>query len=99
MPLRPEHASEAGIRILRAGGSAPAVLNAANEVAVDRFLKGELAFDRIAHLIEEVLSRVDGMPIERLEDVLEADRAAREAACRVIDRRDRHIAHAARSNS
>jgi 1-deoxy-D-xylulose-5-phosphate reductoisomerase len=57
-------------RALRAGGSAPAVLNAANEVAVDRFLKGELAFDRIAHLIEEVLSRVDGMPIERLEDVL-----------------------------
>ncbi|HEU5282788.1 MAG TPA: 1-deoxy-D-xylulose-5-phosphate reductoisomerase [Burkholderiales bacterium] len=65
---------------LRAGGSAPAVLNAANEVAVERFLKGELAFDRIAHLIEDVLSRVDGMPVERLEDVLNADRTAREAA-------------------
>ena len=67
---------------LRAGGSAPAVLNAANEVAVERFLKGELAFDRIAHLIEDVLSRVDGMPVEHLEDVLDADRAAREAAAR-----------------
>jgi 1-deoxy-D-xylulose-5-phosphate reductoisomerase len=58
------------------------VLNAANEVAVEQFLKGELAFDRIAHLIEDVLSRVDGMPVERLEDVLTADRAAREAAYR-----------------
>ena len=76
---------------LRAGGSAPAVLNAANEVAVEQFLKGELAFDRIAHLIEDVLSRVDGMPVERLEDVLSADRAAREAAYRywVTEKRDR----------
>ena len=76
---------------LRAGGSAPAVLNAANEVAVEQFLKGELAFDRIAHLIDDVLSRVDGMPVERLEDVLSADRAAREAAYRywVTEKRDR----------
>jgi 1-deoxy-D-xylulose-5-phosphate reductoisomerase len=67
---------------LRADGSAPAVLNAANEVAVEQFLKGELAFDRIAHLIEDVLSRVDGMPVGSLEQVLDADRAAREAAYR-----------------
>jgi 1-deoxy-D-xylulose-5-phosphate reductoisomerase len=76
---------------LRAGGSAPAVLNAANEVAVEQFLKGELAFDRIAHLIEDVLSRVHGMPVESLEQVLDADRAAREIAYRygATEKRDR----------
>ncbi len=76
---------------LRAGGSAPAVLNAANEVAVEQFLKGELAFDRIAHLIEDVLSRVHGMPVGSLEQVLDADRAAREIACRygATEKRDR----------
>ena len=65
---------------LRAGGSAPVVLNAANEVAVEQFLSGELRFDRIARLIEDVLARVHGMPVMRLEDILRADRAAREAA-------------------
>jgi len=65
---------------LRAGGSAPVVLNAANEVAVEQFLNGELRFDRIARLIEDVLARVHGMPVMRLEDILRADRAAREAA-------------------
>jgi 1-deoxy-D-xylulose-5-phosphate reductoisomerase len=65
---------------LRAGGSAPVVLNAANEVAVERFLRGELRFDRIAHLIEDVLGRVDGMPVARLEDILHADDVARAAA-------------------
>ena len=65
---------------LRAGGSAPVVLNAANEVAVEQFLSGELRFDRIARLIEDVLARVHGMPVMRQEDILRADRAAREAA-------------------
>jgi 1-deoxy-D-xylulose-5-phosphate reductoisomerase len=60
------------------------VLNAANEVAVEQFLAGGLPFDRIARLIEDVLSRVNGMPVERLEDVLAADRAARDAAHAII---------------
>jgi 1-deoxy-D-xylulose-5-phosphate reductoisomerase len=65
---------------LRAGGSAPIVLNAANEFAVEQFLKGDLPFNRIAHLIEHVLGRVGTMPVARLEDVLGADRFAREMA-------------------
>jgi len=71
---------ELAYQALRAGGSAPVVLNAANEVAVEQFLNGELRFDRIARLIEDVLARVHGMPVMRLEDILRADRAAREAA-------------------
>jgi 1-deoxy-D-xylulose-5-phosphate reductoisomerase len=56
------------------------VMNAANEVAVEQFLNGKLAFDRIAPLIEEVADRVRGLPVERLDQVLEADRCARQAA-------------------
>jgi 1-deoxy-D-xylulose-5-phosphate reductoisomerase len=67
-------------RALRAGGSAPVVLNAANEVAVERFLAGELGFDRIPSLIEDVLGRLGPMPVARLEDILEVDRLARDAA-------------------
>jgi 1-deoxy-D-xylulose-5-phosphate reductoisomerase len=65
---------------LKEGGSAPVVMNAANEVAVEQFLNGKLAFDRIAPLIEEVADRVRGLPVERLDQVLEADRCARQAA-------------------
>jgi 1-deoxy-D-xylulose-5-phosphate reductoisomerase len=62
---------------LAAGGSAPVALNAANEVAVERFLQGELSFARIPALIEDVLGRVRVAPLEALDDVFEADRLAR----------------------
>ena len=62
---------------LGAGGTAPAVLNAANEVAVAHFLSGALGFRRIAALIEAVLSDVSIGPVAGLEDILAADRAAR----------------------
>ena len=65
---------------LAAGGTAPAVLNAANEVAVASFLSGHLGFRRIPALIEAVLSASVCGPVESLGDVLEADRAAREHA-------------------
>ena len=62
------------------GGTAPAVLNAANEVAVEAFLGGRLGFLGIAGLIEAVLEEhVDG-PADDLEIVLEADRWARDLA-------------------
>ncbi len=66
---------------LRTGGSAPVVLNAANEVAVEEFLQGRLAFDRIPGLIEEVLARVPSLPVGELAEILHADRHGREAAC------------------
>lgn len=67
-------------RALRAGGNAPAVLNAANEVAVDAFLDGRLAFDRIPALIAATLDAVPQCAADTLEAVFSADTTAREAA-------------------
>jgi 1-deoxy-D-xylulose-5-phosphate reductoisomerase len=69
---------------LRMGGIMPAVLNAANEVAVARFLEGGLRFDRIAQVIEAVLTRVEHRVSQSLEDVIDADRRARDAAMRAL---------------
>lgn len=65
---------------LRVGGTAPCLLNAANEVAVDAFLHGHLPFTEIAKLIETVLEQRDVTSADSLETVLEADAAARSAA-------------------
>ncbi len=64
---------------LRRGGSAPATMNAANEVAVAAFLRGELPFHRIEAVIAATLERDAGMPaqVTSLEDVLEADARGR----------------------
>ncbi|MCI0435072.1 MAG: 1-deoxy-D-xylulose-5-phosphate reductoisomerase [Gemmatimonadetes bacterium] len=71
-----------GVEAGRTGGTAPAVFNAANEVAVGRFLEGRLSFGELAGVIEEVLSSLDPVPAESLDVVLDADRRAREAAAR-----------------
>lgn len=63
-----------------AGGTVPAVLNAANEVAVDAFLSGRIGFAGIWQTVERVLERHSGRPVEELDDVLAVDRWAREAA-------------------
>ncbi len=63
-----------------AGGTAPAVLNAANEIAVGAFLGGRLGFLGIPRLIEAVLERHEIRAADSLETVLEADRWARELA-------------------
>ncbi|MBI2314070.1 MAG: 1-deoxy-D-xylulose-5-phosphate reductoisomerase [Betaproteobacteria bacterium] len=65
---------------LKAGGTGPAILNAANEVAVDSFLARELPFTAIPRLIEHVLGTVGTEPVRSLDDVLQADRNARAAA-------------------
>ncbi len=65
---------------LRAGGSAPAVLNAANEVAVAAFLESTLRFDQIPVLIGHVLAEIPVAPLRDLEDVFSADRHARDCA-------------------
>lgn len=65
---------------LAKGGNAPAVLNAANEVAVEAFLGGKLAFTRIPEVIERVLADISWGEVGLLEDVLVADAGAREAA-------------------
>ena len=65
-------------QVLKQGGTAPAVLNAANEMAVNLFLQEKLSFIRITELIEEVLSRQRVEPNPNLEVILEKDRWARE---------------------
>ena len=65
---------------LRAGGSAPAVLNAANEVAVSAFLQRRLAFLGIPALIERTMHRLTALPSATLADRLAADAEARRVA-------------------
>jgi 1-deoxy-D-xylulose-5-phosphate reductoisomerase len=67
-------------RALREGGTSPAVLNAANEVAVAAFLAGELSFTAIAGVIEETLSGLPPEPVDTLDQVFAADARARELA-------------------
>jgi 1-deoxy-D-xylulose-5-phosphate reductoisomerase len=62
------------------GRTMPAVLNAANEVAVARFLSGELGFTDIPRLVERTMDLHKPFPLKTLEDVLEADRWARREA-------------------
>ncbi len=65
---------------LRASGTAPAILNAANEVAVDAFLNKKISFLDIPRLISDVLAAQASVAVDTLEDVLLADRRARVAA-------------------
>jgi 1-deoxy-D-xylulose-5-phosphate reductoisomerase len=69
----------------RAGGTAPTVLNAANEVAVQAFLDRRLNFVGISTVIDKVLQRLHASPVNALGDVLEADAAARRMAVDMIE--------------
>jgi 1-deoxy-D-xylulose-5-phosphate reductoisomerase len=68
----------------RAGGTAPCVLNAANEIAVHAFLDGRLRFLQIAEVIERTLARVEVEPVRAFESLYEADRRAREVAGELV---------------
>ena len=63
-----------------AGGTAPCVLNAANEVAVHAFLAGDLSFTGIARVIESTLSELPAQPVRHFSDLYAADAQAREVA-------------------
>ena len=65
---------------LSRGGSAPAILNAANEVAVAAFLEGRIGFLQIAEVIETTLNAIDNGPVRHLDDVFAADATARSFA-------------------
>jgi 1-deoxy-D-xylulose-5-phosphate reductoisomerase len=64
----------------RMGGTATVALNAANEVAVRRFLNREIPFMRIPRIIRETLDRHEQLPSDNIEEIQEADRRAREVA-------------------
>ena len=68
----------------RAGGTAPCVLNAANEIAVYAFLEGRLRFLEIPTVIERALEALGGEPVLSFESLYEADRRARELAGRSV---------------
>jgi 1-deoxy-D-xylulose-5-phosphate reductoisomerase len=65
---------------LRAGGAAPVVLNAANEIAVEAFLAGRLSFTAIPDVIEETLQGISLSRCEDLDSIMHADAAARRHA-------------------
>ncbi|MHA6767954.1 1-deoxy-D-xylulose-5-phosphate reductoisomerase [Sphingobium ummariense] len=86
----PDEARFPALRLARqaaqAGGAVPAILNAANEVAVAAFLEGAIGFLDIAMIVEEVLDRYSAPVPRRLDDVLHADAEARAMARHVMER-------------
>lgn len=64
----------------RTGGSAPAMLNAANEIAVAAFLERRVTFLQIPQIVESVLDRLPSRPVESIDDVLTIDAEARKCA-------------------
>lgn len=72
---------------LEKGGSLPAILNAANEVAVARFLDGRIGFLDIAAVVEDTMEQTNSGPLGGLDDVAEADRTARRTAESLVSKR------------
>jgi len=73
-------------RALREGGTLPAAMNAANEVAVSAFLGERICLTEIAQVIESVMNDHSNQPAKDIETILEADRHARLAALAVIEK-------------
>lgn len=65
------------------GGTTPAVFNASNEVAVERFFKGDISFPKISDIVEKVLTKHQTIEHAKLDVILEADKWAREEAAKV----------------
>jgi 1-deoxy-D-xylulose-5-phosphate reductoisomerase len=73
--------------VLAAGGAAPAIMNAANEVAVAAFLARRIGFLDIVSMVEAVLDRLGAPPAEDLDSIIAFDAAARQAANALIPSR------------
>jgi 1-deoxy-D-xylulose-5-phosphate reductoisomerase len=72
-------------RALKEGASAPATMNAANEVAVQRFLEGRIGFVDISQVIARVMEQIPASSLYSLDDVLAVDAAARRMAELIVD--------------
>jgi 1-deoxy-D-xylulose-5-phosphate reductoisomerase len=83
----PDEARFPALRLAReaivAGGSAAAVMNAANEITVAAFLDGRIGFLDIARIVEDVMTRIEAASVATIEDVLAVDLAARRLAERL----------------
>jgi len=86
---RPDTETFACLRLAReageAGGTAPCVLNAADEVAVEAFLAKRIPFTGIPEVIERTLEALPGGPVRHFEEIFEMDEAAREHARGLIE--------------
>ncbi|MEW5801775.1 MAG: 1-deoxy-D-xylulose-5-phosphate reductoisomerase [bacterium] len=87
----PQHVSKfpclrLGYHAARQGGTSPAVLNAANEVALEAFKHGRISFPDIPRIIEETLDCHQPVPLREIQDALLADRWARQQARDIIGR-------------
>jgi 1-deoxy-D-xylulose-5-phosphate reductoisomerase len=76
-----------------AGGTAPCVLNAANEIAVHAFLRGRLSYLGIAAVIERTLDALPAARVRAFESLYEADREARELAAELVEAESDRLAH------
>lgn len=71
-------------QVLQGAGTLPAVLNAANEIAVAEFLEHKISFTQIPQVVEETLAAHDSKTPSSLQDIIEADRWARERARQLV---------------
>jgi 1-deoxy-D-xylulose-5-phosphate reductoisomerase len=89
----PDHETFPAIRLARRavtmGGTAPAILNAADEVAVAAFLDGRIRFPDIIETVESVLDSLPAVPADSLAAIVEADRQGRESARSLLAARSR----------
>jgi 1-deoxy-D-xylulose-5-phosphate reductoisomerase len=76
-----------------AGGTAPCVLNAANEIAVHAFLRGALGFLGIADVIERTLDALPPAPVRAFESLYDADREARAIASQLVQAQTDRLTH------
>ena len=76
---------------LRDGGAAPAILNAANEVAVAAFLQGKIGFTRIAAVVDTVLGQSASAQIDSLESVMAIDAASRDLALAAVTKNQSYL--------
>ena len=68
-------------RAAEKGGAVPAVLNASNEVAVEKFLKGHISFPRIIEIVTDVVNKMSyAKDLHALDDIIRADKEARKYA-------------------
>ena len=84
--VRKFRALKIAFEVAETGGTAPAIFNAANEVAVEAFLQKAVKFTGITDIIEGVVEKLDVVSEPDLNDILESDRKARQAAKNIVGR-------------
>jgi 1-deoxy-D-xylulose-5-phosphate reductoisomerase len=82
-------------KTIEAGGTSGAILNAANEVAVEAFLEGRIRFGRISELVADALARLKPVPVRTLADVMHADASARDMVREQLGAKDQEPARLA----